>query len=107
MTRKTIRTIVILMTFAMISLISYQAYWIQNAIEINDIQFRRNVHEALGRVVSRLEKNEVYYTAYQQFNNPVLSNRIFYQDSNWITRMNLIEKNARQMNSANVETNRV
>ena len=101
MTRKTIRTIVILMTFAMISLISYQVYWIRNAIEINDVRFRQNVHEALSRVVSRLEKNEVYYTARQQFNNPVTSNRFIYQDSNWINRMNMIEKNMRQMDSAN------
>jgi two-component system, OmpR family, phosphate regulon sensor histidine kinase PhoR len=101
MTKKTIKTIVILMTFAMLSLISYQVYWIENAIRINDVQFRQNVHEALGRVVTRLEKNEVYHTAYQQFNNQVTSNRIYYQDSNWITRLNTLEKNARSMQFEN------
>jgi two-component system phosphate regulon sensor histidine kinase PhoR len=88
MTKKTIRTIVILMMITMISLISYQVYWIDNAIRINDVQFSQNVHEALNKVVARLEKNEVYRAAYQKFNNPLIDNWFYNEDTDRITRLN-------------------
>jgi len=87
MTKKTIRTIVILMTLTMISLISYQVYWIDNAIRINDVQFSQNVHEALSKVVARLEKNEVYRTAYQHFNKSLISDWLYSQDTDMVNRL--------------------
>jgi two-component system phosphate regulon sensor histidine kinase PhoR len=81
----------------MISLISYQVYWIDNAIRINDVQFSQNVHEALNKVVAKLEKNEVYHAAYQQFNNPLISNWFYSQDSDNVTRMNGFESQSYQI----------
>jgi two-component system phosphate regulon sensor histidine kinase PhoR len=77
------------MTFAMISLVSYQVYWIDNAIRLNEVQFRQNVRDALHNAVNRLEKNEVYHVATQQFNNPMISNPFFYQDSNKTNKKNV------------------
>ena len=39
MSIRTIRIIIFLMSLAMIALISYQVYWIDSAIKVNDIQF--------------------------------------------------------------------
>ncbi len=70
------------MTMAMTGLIGYQVYWIDNAIKINDVQFEQNVHDALNTVISRLEKNEVYFTASQQFQNSLDPPSFFSPDSN-------------------------
>lgn len=80
MSKRTIRWIIALMSVAMIGLISYQVYWIDNAIKVNDVQFRQNVHEALNNVVSQLEKSEIYYTA-KQLQKVHWQQQLFYQDS--------------------------
>lgn len=88
MSRKTIRTIVVLMSFAMIGLVGFQAQWIKNAIEVNQVKFRQNVHDVLNHVVSNLEKREIYYAASQRLYNRPLSNRVFQIDTNlfWAER---------------------
>ncbi len=93
MSKRTIRIIIFLMSLAMIALITYQVYWIDSAIKVNNIQFRQNVHEALNNVVSRLEKNEVYDMASAQFGSSVFSNRYIVQDSNHLLKgQNIINR---------------
>ena len=82
MSRKMIRTIIALMSLAMIRLIGFQAYWINNAIDVSNVKFNQNVHEALYHVVSNLEKREVYYAASKQINSRPLNNRFFQMDTN-------------------------
>ena len=79
-----IRTIIALMSLAMIGLIGFQAYWINNAIDVSHVKFNQNVHEALNQVVSNLEKREVYYAASKQIKNRPLSNRVFQMDTNFL-----------------------
>ena len=84
MSRKMIRTIIALMSLAMIGLIGFQAYWINNAIEVSNVKFNQNVHEALNHVVSNLEKREVYFAASKQIHNRPLNNRVFQMDTNFL-----------------------
>ena len=84
MSRKMIRTIIALMSLAMIGLIGFQAYWINNAIDVSNVKFNQNVHEALNHVVSNLEKREVYFAASKQINNRPLNNRVFQMDTNFL-----------------------
>jgi two-component system phosphate regulon sensor histidine kinase PhoR len=82
MSRKMIRSIIVLMSIAMIGLVGFQAYWINNAIDVNNVKFRQDVHDALNNVVSHLEKKEIYSVASKQINNRPLNQRIFQIDSN-------------------------
>jgi two-component system phosphate regulon sensor histidine kinase PhoR len=43
---------------ALIGLIVIQIYWINNAVELKEAQFRQNVREAMIRVAERLERQE-------------------------------------------------
>ena len=72
------------MSLAMIGLIGFQAYWINNAIDVSHVKFNQNVHEALNHVVSNLEKREVYYAASKQINDRPLNNRVFQMDTNFL-----------------------
>jgi len=76
------------MTVAMIGLVGFQAYWIKNAIEVNNVKFRQNVHEALNNVVSYLEKREVYYAASKRINNRPFNQRVFQVDTNLFNARN-------------------
>ena len=60
MKKGTLRLIVVLMTIAMVGLVSLQLYWINSAIKLNDKKFRQHVYEALNGIISRLEKQEIY-----------------------------------------------
>lgn len=77
-----IRSIIVLMSVAMIGLIGFQAYWINNAIEVNNVKFRQNIHDVLNSIVSNLEKREVYYAASKQIKDPPLSTRMLQVDTN-------------------------
>ena len=46
------------MVFALSGLIAFQAYWINNALELSKTQFSRNVRESLVQVADRLEEQE-------------------------------------------------
>ena len=61
MNKLTLRLIISLMTIALLGLISFQLYWINNAIKINQSEFEQDVNEALRNVVKKLEKQEVLY----------------------------------------------
>lgn len=53
-----LKIIILLITLAMICLIFVQAYWIVNAINIEEERFGNNVREALEDVVKSVEKEE-------------------------------------------------
>ncbi len=55
------------MGISMIGLVSFQLYWINNALAINEEQFTQDVHQALNRVVSMLEKQEALFTIRNSF----------------------------------------
>jgi len=63
MKKHTLRAIIVLMTLAMLGLISFQMYWINNAIKVHQAQFKQDVHEALQAVADKLEKQEIIYLA--------------------------------------------
>ena len=66
MNKKTFRLIIILMSLAMLLLVAFQGYWINNAININEERFKKDVYESLNNVVDRLEKQEVLFIASNQ-----------------------------------------
>lgn len=51
------------MGLALVGLISFQMYWINNAINISEDRFRNGVQDALNTVSEQLEKQEIVYTA--------------------------------------------
>jgi len=59
MSRKAIFIIIGLMTFALIGLVSFQLYWINSAIRLNNERFDKDVHESLRNIADRLERNEM------------------------------------------------
>ena len=62
MSRLTLKWIIVLMALALIGLISFQLYWINNAINISEDRFKRGVHDALNAVSDKLEQQEIVYT---------------------------------------------
>jgi len=97
MSKKTLRIIIGLMSVAMIGLIIFQTYWINDAIKANDIQFKQQVHDALNNVVLKLEKKEVYNAAAQQLKNPYLNRRTFMVDSNFLSSSSQIRTSQEQV----------
>ena len=58
MNRKNIVLLVIVMTGALIGLLSMQLFWIRNASDLKETTFRRSVNEAMAKVVARMESME-------------------------------------------------
>ncbi len=63
MTQSTLKWIIVLMALALIGLISFQMYWINNAINVSEDSFKKDVHDALNSVSNKLEQQEIVYTA--------------------------------------------
>ncbi len=63
MTQNTLKWIIVLMALALIGLISFQMYWINNAINISEDRFKKGVQDALNVVSAKLEQQEIVYTA--------------------------------------------
>ncbi|MFA0962191.1 sensor histidine kinase [Roseivirga sp. BDSF3-8] len=61
-----IQIIIGLMAMALIGLVAFQLYWIDNAMMVNRQKFNRDVHQAIARVVLRLEQQEVINITYRQ-----------------------------------------
>ncbi len=59
MSKRFIIFITIIISLALIGLISIQAYWIGNAINLKEINFNRSVNEALSQVVDKIERIEI------------------------------------------------
>ncbi len=60
------RNIIIVMLLALIGLIAFQWYWIENAISVKKEQFDRDVNDAMQATVKKIEKQEVIFLANQQ-----------------------------------------
>ncbi len=63
---KNFRNIIILMLVALLALIAFQWYWIENAIAVKREQFDRKVVEAMNQAVTKIEKQEVIFLARQR-----------------------------------------
>ncbi len=63
MTQRRLKWIIVLMALALIGLVSFQMYWINNAINISEDRFKKGVHDALNSVSNKLEQQEIVYTA--------------------------------------------
>ena len=59
MKRQKIYILIALMSLALLGLITFQLYWIRNAIQLSEQQFEQEVQQALAKVAQRLEKQEV------------------------------------------------
>jgi two-component system phosphate regulon sensor histidine kinase PhoR len=81
MNKSAIRLIVFLMAVAMVGLISLQFYWISNSIKINDNKFRQNIYDALGEVIAKLERQEIYTYAAGRFDTIREEHGIFISGS--------------------------
>ncbi|WP_299707687.1 HAMP domain-containing sensor histidine kinase [uncultured Pontibacter sp.] len=58
MSKASIIGVIVLMTISLFGMIGLQLYWISDAIQVKQEQFDRSVHEALARVVEKLETQE-------------------------------------------------
>lgn len=59
MNKKFIILVIILVSIALIGLMTVQVYWIRNAVLVKEVVFARSVEEALSNVVFKLEKMEM------------------------------------------------
>ncbi len=59
MNKKFIILVIILVSIALIGLMTIQVYWIRNAVLVKEVAFARSVEEALSVVVFKLEKMEM------------------------------------------------
>lgn len=58
MSKKLIRTLIILMSISLLGIIGVQILWIKNAIHIQEQTFNSNINKVLHQVVNNLEKKE-------------------------------------------------
>ena len=63
MTQSTLKWIIILMALTLTGLVSFQMYWINNAINVSEDRFKKGVQDALNAVSEQLERQEIVYTA--------------------------------------------
>ena len=54
------------MLLALIALVGFQWYWMENAIAVKRDQFNRKVLEAMNQTVVKIEKQEVLFLANQK-----------------------------------------
>ena len=69
MGKKIFVLIVLLMSISLIGIVSVQLYWINNAIQSKEIQFKGDVKKALARVSERIEikEQDIYYNKIESF----------------------------------------
>ena len=91
MGKKIFVLIVVLMSISLIGIVSVQLYWINNAIESKENQFKGDVTKALARVSERLEikEEDLFYNKIESFiktkrflNKAQIKNRIYAFDEN-------------------------
>ena len=78
MNKKSIRAIVILMSLALIGIISLQLYWILRDIRLKEQQFDQSVSQVMNSIVDRIETNEAF---------SMLQDRVFNFDPSRITQL--------------------
>ncbi len=59
MNKRAIYLVIVLMSLAVIILFGIQIYWMRNAITLKEVNFSRNVKDAMSNVIYKLEKMEV------------------------------------------------
>ena len=60
MNKKGFQAIIILMSIALIVIISLQLYWILHDIRLKEQQFDQSVSQSMNAIVDRIETNEAY-----------------------------------------------
>ncbi len=63
---KNFRNIIGLMLIALIALVAFQWYWIENAIAVKKEQFDQKVIESMNQTITKVEKQEVIFLAQQK-----------------------------------------
>ncbi|MBD1395597.1 HAMP domain-containing histidine kinase [Pontibacter sp. JH31] len=58
MSKLTIIGVIVLMSISLLGVVGLQLYWISDAVRVKQEQFDRSVHEALAKVVEKLETQE-------------------------------------------------
>ena len=84
MNKKQIRWIIILMSVALIGIISLQVYWISHDIRLKEQQFDQTVTQAMNAVVDKIETREAFHIIRnrffdidpQQLNSLIMSNAL-------------------------------
>ena len=92
MSKNTLKLITILMGISLLGLVSFQLYWINNAINIGEERFKRDVHEAMNIVVAKLEKQEALFTIQNSFETSLDLNVL---DSISLDTLKFIERKSR------------
>ncbi len=70
------------MTVALVGLISFQIYWINNAIKLSRERFDKDVQESLRNVSERLELNEMLFVASNSFFSDTDKGIIWVEEGN-------------------------
>ena len=68
MSKRKIRLLIALMSFALLGLIGFQAYWLRFMLETKRENFAKDVRNSLEQVVRKLEKQEILVLAERQKN---------------------------------------
>jgi two-component system phosphate regulon sensor histidine kinase PhoR len=76
MSKRKIQVIIGLMCLALIGLISFQWYWIREAIAIRNEQFSQKIAESVQEVVHSLEKQEMMYLLQQRIETEQQKSRL-------------------------------
>ncbi|MFD3407048.1 ATP-binding protein [Aquirufa sp. HETE-83D] len=66
MSKRKIRLLIALMSFALLGLIGFQAYWLRFMLETKRENFAKDVRNSLEQVVRKLEKQEIVVLAERQ-----------------------------------------
>ncbi len=66
MSKRKIRLLIALMSFALLGLIGFQAYWLRFMVETKRENFAKDVRNSLEQVVRKLEKQEILVLAERQ-----------------------------------------
>ena len=66
MSKRKIRLLIALMSFALLGLIGFQAYWLRFMLETKRENFAKDVRNSLEQVVRKLEKQEILVIAERQ-----------------------------------------
>ncbi|MEO9570272.1 MAG: HAMP domain-containing sensor histidine kinase [Polaribacter sp.] len=77
--------IVVLMSISLIGIITVQLYWINNALESKDEQFKNDVQKSLGGVSQRINEKEEYYL--EKKYEGIMENRVLADEAqirNWL-----------------------
>ena len=88
MSRQRLVFIIILMSAALLGLITLQFYWINNAVHLNAERFKRTVQEVMNDVVKSLERREALLITQQNIDRyTTVANKLTLKlDSTGITR---------------------